>query len=40
MIFKVFWKHSNLCDNDTSTSQADGRTTCHGNTAMASTIPS
>ena len=30
---KLFSKNSNLYDNDTSTLQTDGRTTCHGNTA-------
>jgi len=29
---KLFSKYSNLCDHDTSTSQMDGRTTCHSNT--------
>ena len=35
---KLFQQNSNLYDHDTSTSQTDGRTdgrtTCHGNTAL------
>jgi len=29
---KLFWKNSNLCDHDTSTSRTDRRL-CHSNTA-------
>jgi len=31
---KLFSKNLNLYDHDTSTSQTDGRTTCHGNTVL------
>ena len=34
MAVKLFSQNSNVYDHDTSTSQTDRRTTCHGNTEL------